>query len=139
MQRVKLLLECGIDKNSKNWIGLTAMDFLLGQTQVDYRETLQILHYAGCLKASSIPTNSTYDKLLRSEISFSEKSSIVLIRVRKNISNSTQQRITSSACINFKSHLRCSFGRFDQNRIELFKIELIELLFYVFDNRTELS
>ncbi|XVF75400.1 hypothetical protein PTKIN_Ptkin13bG0185200 [Pterospermum kingtungense] len=88
-----LLLESGIDKNAKNWRGLTAMDCLRDQTQVDNRVTLEILNYYGCLSASSIPTRSSFDKFLRSEISFSEKSNIVVSRMRKNILNSTRNAL----------------------------------------------
>ncbi|XP_022761157.1 ankyrin repeat-containing protein BDA1-like [Durio zibethinus] len=89
----KLLLESGIDKNAKNWGGLTAMDILQGQSQFRKSETFEILDYAGCVKASSIPINSTFDKFLRSKISFSEKSNLVMSRMRKNISNSTRNAL----------------------------------------------
>ncbi|XVE99492.1 hypothetical protein REPUB_Repub03eG0203200 [Reevesia pubescens] len=69
------------------------MDILQGQTQVQNREKLEILRYAGCLKASSIPTYSTFDKFLISKISFSEKSNIVFSRMRKNISDSTRDAL----------------------------------------------
>ncbi|XVF23817.1 hypothetical protein REPUB_Repub13aG0072200 [Reevesia pubescens] len=91
-QMVKLLLESGIDKNAKNWRGLTAMD-LQGQIQVNNKETLKILSHEGCLNASSIPTYSTFDKFLRSKISFSARSNIVISRMRKNISNGTRNAL----------------------------------------------
>ncbi|XP_007009507.2 PREDICTED: ankyrin repeat-containing protein At2g01680 [Theobroma cacao] len=90
---VELLLDCGIEKNAMNWSGLTAMDILQGQSQVDNKRTLEVLRYFGCSNASSIHTNSTFVKFLRSKISFSERSNIVISRMRKNISNGTRNAL----------------------------------------------
>ncbi|XP_021296089.1 ankyrin repeat-containing protein BDA1-like [Herrania umbratica] len=90
---VELLLDCGIEKNAMNWRGLTAMDIVQGQSRVDNKRTLEVLRYFGCSNASSIHTNSTLVELLRSKISFSERSNIVMSRMRKNISNGTRDAL----------------------------------------------
>lgn len=87
---IRLLLECGIRKNIINLSGLTALDVLQCQGQVDNREAVDVLRQAGGLNASSIPESTPLAELFRSKVEFSERLMIIVTRARLNIPSDTR-------------------------------------------------
>ncbi|EOY18321.1 Ankyrin repeat family protein, putative [Theobroma cacao] len=87
---IRLLLECGIRKNIINLNGLTALDVLQCQGQVDNREAVDVLRQAGGLNASLIPESTPLAELFRSKVEFSERLMIIVTRARLNIPSDTR-------------------------------------------------
>ncbi|KAH7529318.1 hypothetical protein FEM48_Zijuj05G0171700 [Ziziphus jujuba var. spinosa] len=86
-QAVRLLINCNIEVNVKNSMGLTALD-ISDPNSGQVRETLL---KAGALNAQSLPqvSNNSRDRL-RSNLSSNESAVTSLTRSRNNVSNDTR-------------------------------------------------
>ena len=62
---IKLLLKCKVDVNSKNFVGLTALDILQHESKLDNRGVRSMLYAAGAMGGVSLPTDCTYTRYLR--------------------------------------------------------------------------
>ncbi|KAJ7969022.1 Ankyrin repeat protein [Quillaja saponaria] len=92
-QVVRLLLKSIIDLNAKNLEGWTAFDIVENQTQANNKEIKDMLHNAGALGASSLPSVTTLADKLRSDITFNERIAVSVIRNRTNMSNDTRNAL----------------------------------------------
>nr|XP_048319437.1 ankyrin repeat-containing protein BDA1-like isoform X1 [Ziziphus jujuba var. spinosa]XP_048319438.1 ankyrin repeat-containing protein BDA1-like isoform X1 [Ziziphus jujuba var. spinosa] len=90
---VELLIDCGVDINTKNTENLTALD-ILDDMQVDNREVRKMLNAAGALKASNltIPIPFTADSLKRIP-SFKERLITSIIRFKRDIPHDTRNAL----------------------------------------------
>ena len=80
-------MDCRVLVNLKNIEGLTVLDIVEEQTQVDNQEMRKMLCRAGALSASSLPKVASFANYLRSPIPISEKLYICFFRQRMLMSN----------------------------------------------------
>lgn len=84
-----MLLECGVELNSKNSEGLTALDISQVQVQEDNTEVRKMLRFAGASNASSLPSLAIPKAYLLSKVSFMERLKISIVRYKKSMTSDT--------------------------------------------------
>ncbi|XVF75405.1 hypothetical protein PTKIN_Ptkin13bG0185700 [Pterospermum kingtungense] len=92
-QMIRVLIESKARVNIINSSNLTALDVLQSLTQVDTKESMDILRRAGSLNASSISRASTLEEKLRSNITRSENAGRFWIAFAGSISADTRNAL----------------------------------------------
>jgi len=93
VQAVKLLIDCNIDINAKNFEDSTALDIVeINQTEAQSVEIRDMLLRRGALRGFLLSTKTLVEEL-RQKITFNEKIAISVTRLRKRISNDTRNAL----------------------------------------------